>query len=61
MISSMRIIRAILHNMAEWMMLPLFTLNEFYLPYLQPVKNTQFVRGYLLKSFTGDMLLQFGS
>ena len=51
MISSMHIISAIRRNVTEWMMLPLVPHNEFYLPYLQPVKNTQFVRDYLLKRF----------
>jgi len=46
----MRIISAIHRNVTEWMMLPLVTHNEFYLPYLQPVKDTKFVRDYLLKS-----------
>ena len=58
MISSMRIISAILHNVTESMMLPLVTHNEFHLPYLQPVGNTQFEKACLLKFCTDYMSLQ---
>jgi hypothetical protein len=47
----MRITSAILRNVTESMTLALVTNDEFYLSYLQPVKNAQFGRDYLLKSF----------